>query len=52
MNILAGNQEAGHERWIGCRTETETAEREMDDVGEESSAGNIVARPIAITYFE
>lgn len=27
-------------------------EREMDEGGEESSPGNIVAEPIAITYFE
>ena len=29
--------EADRERGIGCRTETETAEREMDGRGEESS---------------
>lgn len=27
-------------------------EREMDEGGEESSPGNIVTEPIAITYFE
>jgi len=64
MNILPGNRDREPDslterrkvRIQASEREREgkggNGEREMDEGGEESSPGNIVAEPIAITYFE
>lgn len=55
MNILPGNRDREPDReWrkVRGREGDGNGKREMDEGGEESSPSNIVAGPIAITYFE
>lgn len=58
MNILPGNRDQEPDtldrewRKVRGREGDGNGKREMDEGGEESSPRNIVAGPIAITYFE